>query len=133
MIIIRPAMTEAEEFIYHFEGDQRQVLLYFHRLLASDLNLTVKMRYDLPFYYGASWICYLHPTPKGQVELTFSRGNELSNEQELLESRGRKQVSSAVFGTLAEVRNSPIEEVIQEAILLDETRPYASKRRPHNG
>ena len=123
-------MLEAEEFIYHFEGEQRQVLLYFHRLLATDLNLTVKMRYDLPFYYGKSWICYLNPIRGGQVELSFIRGNELSNEQGLLESRGRKQVSSAVFHTLAEVRNSPVDEVIQEAILLDETRPYASKRHP---
>ena len=122
-------MAEVENFIYEHEGKQREVMLYLHNLLSSDLNLTVKMRYGVPFYYRKSWICYLNPTKKGTIEFAFTRGNELSNEQGLLDSKGRKQVYSVEFESLEDIPKETVNEVTQEAILLDEAIPYASKRK----
>ena len=122
-------MTEAEDFIYQFEGNQRDVMLYFHRLLTIELDLTDKIRFKIPFYYRRSWICYLNPIKNSAVEIAFIRGNELSNYQGILESRGRKQVYGVQFEKVNEIPVQEMNEIIQEAILLDESAPYKSKRK----
>ena len=123
-------MTEAEDFIYQFEGHQREVMLYFHRLLTAELDLTDKIRFKIPFYYRKSWICHLNPTKDSALEIAFIRGNELSNYQGILESRGRKQVFGVQFKKINEIPVQEMNEIIQEAILLDESVPYQSKRKP---
>jgi len=122
-------MSEVEELIYQFEGNQREVMLHFHNLLTKDLNLTEKIRFKIPFYYGRSWICYLNPVKNNKIELAFVRGNELSNYQEILDNRGRKQVYSIEFEKISEIPIQQINEIIHEAILLDEIKPYKSKRK----
>jgi hypothetical protein len=122
-------MTEVEEYIYNLEGSQREIMLYFHKLLSVELNLTDRIRFKVPFYYRKSWICYLNPTKNNTVEFAFVRGNELSNSNGLLESKGRKQVLSIEVTNLSKLPFSELSEIIQEAIILDDTIPYASKRR----
>lgn len=122
-------MDSVEDFFYQHDDHQREVMLFFHELLTAELNLIDKIRYNIPFYYGRSWICYLNPTKDDKVELAFVRGNELSNEQRLLESKGRKQVYSITFEKVSDIPQKLINEVIQEAILLDQTKPYESKRK----
>lgn len=122
-------MSKVTSFIDEQEDDQREVMFFLHRYLTEELELTDKMRYDIPFYYGRSWICYLNPTKNGAVEFAFIRGNELSNEQGLLDSRGRKQVYGVEFEKMEDIPFELLEEVIQEAILLDETVAYQSKRK----
>jgi hypothetical protein len=121
-------MTEVENYIYCFDDSQREILLYLHKLLSVELNLTDKLRYKIPFYYRKSWICYLNPTKNNTIEFAFVRGNELSNSQGLLDSKGRKQVLSIELSKPFEIPIKELTEIIQEAILLDETVPYASKR-----
>jgi hypothetical protein len=77
---------------------------------------------------GKSWICYLNPGKNKSVEFAFVRGNELSNSQKILESRGRKQVLSIELTALSQIPIKELTEIIQEAILLDDTVPYQSKR-----
>lgn len=122
-------MEAVEDFIYRYEGQQRELLLQLHQVLTEELNLSPKIRYKIPFYYNRSWICYLNPTKQGTVELAFTRGNELSNAQGLLDSKGRQQVFSIEITSLSDIQNEALHEVWQEAILLDETVPYASKRQ----
>ena len=121
-------MTEVEEYIYNLEGSQRELMLYFHKLLSVDLNLTDRIRFKIPFYYRKSWICYLNHTKNNTVEFAFVRGNELSNSKGLLDSKGRKQVLSIEITKLSEVPLYELDEIIQEAIILDDSIPYASKR-----
>lgn len=122
-------MGAVEDFIYQYEGLQREILLQLHQVLTEELNLSPKIRYKIPFYFNRSWICYLNPTQQDTVELAFTRGNELSNEQGLLDSKGRQQVFSTEISSLADIQKEALHEVWQEAILLDETVPYASKRQ----
>jgi hypothetical protein len=122
-------MTEVTNFIYQYEANQREVMLYFHNILTKELNLTEKIRFKIPFYYGRSWICYLNPIKDKKIEFAFVLGNELSNYQGLLENKGRKQVYSIRVEKIADIPQKEINEMIQEAILLDETKPYESKRK----
>lgn len=122
-------MDAVEDFIYYHEGLQREILLHLHQILTEEFNLSPKIRYKIPFYFNRSWICYLNPNKQDGVELAFTRGNELSNAQGLLDSKGRAQVFSVEITALSDLQNEALQEVWQEAILLDETVPYASKRQ----
>ena len=122
-------MPTVENYIYQLDGNQRKITLYFHDLFTRELNLMDKIRYKIPFYYAKSWICYLNPIKNDAIELVFIRGNELSNVQGLLDSKGRKQVAGITFQTIEERPENAIREIIHEAILLDEMNPYASKNK----
>jgi hypothetical protein len=121
-------MALVEDFIAAQDDPQRELMEFLHRLLCIELGLQDKMRYQLPFYYCRSWVCYMNPTRGGGVEFAFLRGNELSNSQGLLESKGRKQVMSVEWNSIADIPLRSLHELMQEALLLDETQPYASKR-----
>ncbi|MGB1243402.1 MAG: DUF1801 domain-containing protein [Chitinophagales bacterium] len=116
------------DYIYEQEGEQREILLFLHELMLSYPAITSKIRYRVPFYYRKSWVCYLNPRKNNAVEFCFLRGNELSNEQGILESKGRKQVYSLTFEEVKTIPVEALEQIIQEAILLDDTVKYASKR-----
>lgn len=122
-------MFLCHDFIGQYEGVQYELLIYLDELIASFPEVTCKLRYGLPFYYRKSWICYLNPIKDGQVELAFTRGNELSNIQGLLDARGRKQVYSVIYSIPADVEEDGLLEVLQEAFVLDAEVPYASKRK----
>ena len=125
-------MGEVEDFIYQYEDDQRKIMFYFHNLFVNELGLAGKIRYKIPFYYGRTWICYLNPDKSGSIELSFIRGNELSNAQGILVSKDRKQVRSLIFDSMENVKDDVVMEVIHEALILDETTPYASKNKKRN-
>ncbi len=122
-------VSVCHDFIDQYEGVQQELLTYLDELISSFPEVTCRLRYQLPFYYRKSWICYLNPNQDGKVELAFTRGNELSNEQGLLASRGRKQVYSAMFSSILDVDENELLEVLQEAFVLDAEVPYASKRK----
>jgi hypothetical protein len=122
-----------EQIQAYIEGQPKEstqkILNRLHQLLHHELDLEARIRYKIPFYYNRSWICYLNATKEGGVELAFTRGNELSNAQGLLQSQGRQQVSGVIFRDPGEIHEDVLLEVINEALLLDETVPYTSKRK----
>jgi len=122
-------MDAVQNFILGHSGNEQKIMLYLDSLIMSFPGITGKIKYRIPFYYRKSWICYLNPTKNGAVEFAFPRGNELSNEQGLLDSKGRKQVFSVEFSKLEEIPEPTLLEIIQEAIILDTTVAYASKNR----
>ncbi len=73
----------------------------------------------------------MNPLKDEGIEFAFTRGNELSNEQGLLEDRGRKQVRGVVFKSLSDIPFRTLMEILQEAIVLDEKVPYRSYRKKH--
>lgn len=123
-------MTEVENLIYQYTGPQREIMLHFHRLLLNEFNLTTKITFKNPCFYGKSWICYLKPAKRNRVELAFFRGNELSNIQGILKSNGRKQLMSIELDQIETIPHQALNEIFHEAILLDKTKPYESKRKP---
>jgi hypothetical protein len=109
-------MTAVEDYMYNLDGAQREIMLSMHHLLAVEFGLTAKLRYKIPFYDRKSWICYLNPGKNGSIEFAFVRGNELSNSQGILDSKGRKQVSSIELTDVSKIPIPELAEIIQEAI-----------------
>ncbi|GJM30096.1 MAG: hypothetical protein DHS20C17_27310 [Cyclobacteriaceae bacterium] len=104
-------------------------MLFLDELILGFPGTTSKLRYGIPFYYKKSWICYLNPIKNQGVELAFTRANELSNEQGLLMSNGRKQVAGIAIYNINDLDIPLLTQVLSEALLLDEKVPYASKRK----
>jgi len=124
-------MNEVEEYIYGFEGETLEVMKYLHHLMMDQPGIYCKLSFKIPFYYRNSWICYIYPQKKGGIEFVFTRGKELSNEQGILEARSRKEVAGIRLKTLDDIPQESLFEVIQEAILLDESVPYNSPYFPN--
>ena len=125
----RPIMSPVQAYILEKEDEQQAILQFLHDLLSALPEVTSKIKYKIPFYYRKSWICYLNPTknPVG-VELAFTRGIELSNEQGLLADRGRKMIRGVIFTSVEEIPVETVMEVLHEALYLDETVPYNFKK-----
>ncbi len=124
-------MTPAEAYILDLESPQREIAQYLNDLIQGFPEISGKIRYKIPFYYRKSWICYLNPVKGSGIELAFTRANELSNAQGLLNFKNRKQVAGITIYQLDDIDENVILEVLQEAIILDETIKYASKRSKH--
>ncbi|MFN0275393.1 MAG: DUF1801 domain-containing protein [Chitinophagales bacterium] len=122
-------MNDCLDYIYNFGGEQRKIMLYLHNLIGAFPEVTSKLKFKVPFYYCRSWICYMNPRKNGNIELCFVRGNELSNANRLLDSKGRKQVSGYTIDKLKNIDETRLLETLQEALLLDEMTKYQSKRK----
>ena len=122
-------MDPVLSFFYDQEGQQKLILEHLHNLITSFPEVTYKIRYRIPFYYRKSWICYLNPKKDGGIELAFVRANELSNNNGLLDFKGRKQVAGIIYKNIKEIKDESIFETLEEALLLDDTIKYASKRK----
>lgn len=119
---------KVEDFIYGQDETVQKILLHFHELLQVEFNLQPKIRFKIPFYFNNSWVCYLNPIKGDGVELAFTRANELSNSSGILDFKDRKQIAGIEIYKLETSKLNAVYEVLQEAILLDENVPYASKR-----
>lgn len=113
-------MTATEAYIIELPDNQRQIMQYLHDMLMSFPQVTTKIRYKIPFYYRKSWVCYLNPVKNDGVELCFLKGNELSNEQCILEPTDRKMVRGIKFYSADEIDNNLLLEIVNEALILDD-------------
>ncbi len=101
-------------------------------LLMDQPGMSCKISYKVPFFILKQRICYINPRKNGSVEIAFPMGHQLSNDQGMLETGGRKYIKVI---TLQHMDNIPLEglnEVIQEAILPDDIPyipPYAFKKK----
>ena len=121
-------MASIEEYFEKQEAAVRKDLLTLHRYLTGNLELDPRLRHSLPFYYGQSWICYLHVTGEGHIELGFTHGDQMSLSWPRLSMRDRKQVASVIFTPGEDMLTDDLEHTLQEAILLDEMKGRKSRQ-----
>ncbi|MGB6036419.1 MAG: hypothetical protein WBG42_09120 [Cryomorphaceae bacterium] len=118
------------DYLYKLTSEQAGIVQCLHDLIMETPAIEVKRRWNLPFYYRKSWICYFNILKNGNVEWAFTRGNELSNEDLWLEARGRKQIYSVNFASVEDIDMQLARVTFQEALLLDEHVPYSVKKNP---
>ena len=75
-------------------------------------------------------MCYLNPANDG-VDLSFVQGKRLSNEQKMLEDKGRKNIASIRLHSLAEVeeRETEIRQILNEAAILNQYLHQQKKKK----
>ena len=113
-------MKTIENFILKHDGQQKAIVTFLHHHLSTYHDLDSKINWNIPTYYRRSWVCYLNPIKNQGIELAFFHGTQLSNEQGILKTKGRKQVAGIDLFKVAEIDQAAINEIVQEAIILDD-------------
>ena len=92
-------------------------------ILDLGRHIEEKISNKIPYFSFFGPLCYLNPTDDG-VELGFTKGYELSDDDRILESRGRKMVKSITFYSLTflEEQEDTIRHILNEAAILNEYR-----------
>jgi len=122
-------VKSVEGFFSELIGKQSEIAELLHQILEEELGLEPKLKYNIPFYYKKSWICYLNPVKGEGIELAFTRADELSNEWEILDFKNRKQVAGISIFNPKAIPLEALYATLQEAILLDEVKKYGKKRK----
>ncbi|MEO1021645.1 MAG: DUF1801 domain-containing protein [Bacteroidota bacterium] len=98
---------------------------HLHDILSQIPAITISIKWKIPYYSRKHPICYLNPLKnKEGIELCFYRGQELSNENGLLKTKGRKMIAGIEIYNPDTAPWLEIEEVIHEAVFLDENVKY---------
>ena len=108
-----------ETFILGLDGQQKAIVSFLHHRLTNHHDLIPKIIFKIPMYYRKSWVCYLNPIKNDGIELAFLNGKSLSNEQGLLNCKGRKMVCGIDLLDIGCVPEKSIDEIVQEALILD--------------
>ncbi len=95
-------------------------------VLNADPRMREQFSYGVPCFFRKRRICFIWPqsAPYGPKDALasfgFCYGNMLSNEQGILKAEGRTQVYIVKYSALAEIDEGVLNEILQEAILVDE-------------
>jgi uncharacterized protein YdeI (YjbR/CyaY-like superfamily) len=119
------------QFINDQPAPQREIMTVL-RSWVFDLGQHVqeKISHQIPYFYFFGPLCYVNPVSDG-IEFGLLKGHELSDDQKILESKGRKHVRSVAFSSVAELEENEelIRRLLNEAAILNE---YLDKRRRKN-
>ncbi len=115
-------MKTIEDFILGLDGQQKAIVSFLHDRLTNHHDLIGKISYNIPMYYRKSWVCYLNPIKKNGIELAFIKGNQLSNDQNLLKKKNRKMVQGIDLYDIKDLPERAIDEIVQEALIIDQIK-----------
>jgi tyrosine-protein phosphatase YwqE len=119
---MKPLSTE--DFIERQEPHIQVILLRLvDILMSSHPKIKTKISFNTPFFKVKNDFCYFGKIhKKNGVELCFLRGVELSNEQGLLDAKGRRIISGLQIKDIEDLKlkEQSIREIIQEALILDD-------------
>ncbi len=105
---------------------------HLHDLAMEYPHVELKKKFNIPFYYGKTWLYYLNAIKKGKtvvgVEFCFVRGRELLS-KELLDFKKRTMIGGFTYDSIASIDEALLKLMIQEAIELDEVKPYTFVKR----
>jgi hypothetical protein len=124
-------MNKVQEYIANQRSLQKEIMSVLRRwILDLGPHAQEKISYTVPFFYFYGPLCYLNPVAEG-VDLSFTKGNKLSNEQKLLEDKKRKTVASIRFHSLAEAeeREEQIRQILNEAAILNQYLYQVKKKK----
>jgi hypothetical protein len=122
-----PKFQDIDDFIQSKEINLRPLLAQIRNIImVSHPQIREQISWNLPFFYCFDHLCYLSVSKKTKgVEVCFAKGFHIKDEAGVLDAKDRKLVKGITFTDLAdfEKREEAFLEVLQEAILLNETQP----------
>lgn len=120
-------MQDISDFLATLPKSEQLITQKLHSIiLGCDPRIWEKFSYGVPYFSKKRRIAFLWPAsaplgPKdGSVSFGLCYGNRLSNSQGLLKLDGRKQVAITRFAALSEIDQRVVEEIIQEALIVDD-------------
>ncbi len=120
-------MNPAEEYILSREEPYRSMLLHLKAVIEAVIpEVNMKYKWSIPCFYAEKRpICYLNASYKGKfVDIAFWNSAHLTKHIELMYSEKRKVVKSFRYGSLEEINDEILIEVLQEVYKLKEKGFY---------
>lgn len=108
-----------EQYFERYSGEPKMMLYLMHHFIMGHTGITCKITYDLPFYYGHSWLCYLQVKKDGSIEWAFTHGAMLPNKNGLLQSTHRKVVAGTIIRSRADIKIKEFRQLLKEAVAYD--------------
>lgn len=122
-------MSIYQEFISKLESEE---LLEVCNVLQEEIiqfpHIEIKKKFNLPFFYGKTWICYLNLVKKKEIELCFVRGRELPS-KELLNFKERVMIGGLSFQKETDIDYGVLKLLLEEATTLDQEKPYTFTKK----
>lgn len=98
-------------------------------------QIKILKKFNLPFFYGKTWICYFNLVQKkvkgatiAEIELCFVRGRELPS-KELLNFKKRTMIGGLSFKKSSDIDWGIVQLLLEEAITLDAEKPYTFTKK----
>lgn len=112
----------AQAFFEAHRGLQRQNLEQIHKILIVRQNVRLAMRYHIPFYFAKHApehaLCYVNPGLRGDVELMFLRGRQMSDPFQLMDLHNRR--AAGILITIDKpIPQKAIEHWLDQAVILE--------------
>ncbi len=128
-------MNGIEEFFDSLPSKERVIVKLLREIILDvDPRITEKLSYGVPYYSRKRRICFIWPqsAPYGPKDALVSfglcYGHMLSNEQGVLLSEGRTQVSIIKYSNLSEIKVPTVNAILHEALLVDDLPFNATKK-----
>ena len=115
-------MNPVVNYIENCDSYLQEIMFTLHDVFVNDFGLTPKIKFRIPFYYGKTWVVYLHPLKKGGMELCYTRATLFEDPTGLLEFKGRKQIAGITITKLSEMPMEAIFAITKVALELDASR-----------
>ena len=112
-----------QAYIVSREDPTRQIMTILRSwVLDLGSHTQEKISHNVPYFSFYGNLCYFSPKKDHGVELCFVKGNRLDDENKILESRGRKELRSKTFYSIAELEEveDQVRHLLNEAAILNE-------------
>lgn len=117
-------MSIYPEFLSKLDNENLiEVCNTLHNEIMQYPHIEIKKKFNLPFFYGKTWICYMNLIKKKEIEFLFVRARELPS-KELLNFKDRVMIGGLTFKTVDDIDIGVLRLLLEEAIHLDNNKPY---------
>ncbi len=114
-------MNPVEQYIYEQENSVQELMVILYDICVNDFGLEPKIKFKIPFFYGASWVCYINKLKKGGIEFCFVNANKFHDPSGLLLYQNRKQVAGIIYHKSKEINLESLFSILQKATEYDQT------------
>jgi hypothetical protein len=130
------SFTDVSEFLSFLPEEELKIVEALRMLVMKCIpDVKEKLSYNVPFYFRYARICFIWPgsVPWGKkiktgVELGFCKGHLLSDPS-YLNIGNRKEVFIKTFHTLKEIDWDLLQQLLYEAIAIDEEQNRDNKNK----
>ena len=91
-------------------------------------HIEESIKWSVPFYTYYGPLCYFYKNVRDDILLGIYKGTMLTDPAKLLQGTG-KQVRHIKLITFADIKENPIEAILQEAMILNEMNKSGYKKQ----
>ncbi|MFI5135896.1 MAG: DUF1801 domain-containing protein [Chitinophagales bacterium] len=119
-------MQSIDDFFHDLPKEEKAIALRLREIILQGApDFKEEFSYGVPYYFRHRRVTCIWPAssaggPKKGVFIGFCRGNEMLNEQKIIEMGNRKRFGLIRFYDVKEINEDVLMELLQEAIMIDE-------------